>query len=1424
MQSTLAKIKGLYTHPNLLSEVPQGALVDATNIFINRDSVAEPRRGYKIYGNSMGASSTNIAHQLFTYKNRILRHYGAATGTTLEYDSTDAGTFLPFILSTTGDTTNTSTDITNISTTAGIDVGMPITGTGIPANTTVSSITNAHTIVISNAATATAVGVSLTLTYVFSEITAGTRLKSIEANGNFYCTTANGIKKISASTEANLAAGTYTVSNAGGVKALDAQAVVNYSPGFFTQDSAVSYRIVWGITDANTNEILGFPSEQIVITNPISTLLGRNLNSLLIVLDAQTLSGGIDAQTYVNNYKVSLNPLGQTISTNLQGLTTALDNDINAAYTITAAAVSGPVNGLYTVTATVSSDPTTFIFPSDYISVSGVTPSTYNSATDTYFPVTQVTATTIVYTTETDPGVYVASGTAKRQNYSAITKPRDLSTVPTTEQLEDVQRYYNDIVTYLQLEPVTIVADTTVFNTSNAQTSATVDLTITVPTGITTSHFYQVYRSDLAISTGVSTLSDTIPNDEEKLVYEANPTTTEINNREISLHDIVPDAFKGANLYTNQFSGDGIVQANEVPPLATDITQFKGYTFFSNTKTKHKLVVSLLSTLNFRTSGAITKITTGLGTFTSQAHGLSTGDVIVITGTDTTPCVDGRYEIVKFDANRFQLNGTLPTGIIHNITVAGTNGTWYKDSSSTLSIKDGTTTNTYTFVTPYQTFSVLSCDADVANSLNGKYFRLNSALDVNKYYIWYKTSGGAVSDPSASNPGRTGIRVNITTGFTAAQVATATYKAINQYADFQVSILSSTDVIISASEVGVSDGVIDGTTGFGTNTDPGETENATNKTILCSVLPTPAQQVEETARSLERIINKQSGEIVNCFYTSISTGVPGELTLEARSLSQVQFYLNANTALVGQEFNPTVPTSGATNASTNEVSPNRLYYSKYQQPEAVPILNYIEIGPKDKQILRIVPLRDSLIILKEEAIYRLTGLSAPFTVALSDSSTNLYATDTAQVLNNFIYMLSSQGVARVSDNAVEIISRPIENKLQALTTSAYSIAATASFGVAYESDRSYYLFTIELTSDTLPSVCYRYNAFTESWTNLDITKNCGIVNIKKDLLYLGATDLNYIEQERKAFDRTDYADREYGINVTLVNDDSVTLTSVANVDVDDVIVQTQYLTINQFNRKLLKLDNDFLLADSDYYSTLQAVPGDNLSSKLDTLITKVANDTGRLAQAGHTSAVTYTALTPVSSTFATMQTAYNSFVSLLNNDTGTGYKRYANSNGSIDLEIVITDVNINENEVTTFYSLPFIAGSATIFKHISTSLEWVPQTMQDPSLQKQVSEGTLFFESTAFTNAAVLYASDLSPEFEEQAFTGDGNGAFGAFTYGDGNYGGSGNGTPFRTYLPLEKQRCRYINCRFTHAGAREFFRLYGMSLTYTPTGTRAYR
>ena len=94
--------------------------------------------------------------------------------------------------------------------------------------------------------------------------------------------------------------------------------------------------------------------------------------------------------------------------------------------------------------------------------------------------------------------------------------------------------------------------------------------------------------------------------------------------------------------------------------------------------------------------------------------------------------------------------------------------------------------------------------------------------------------------------------------------------------------------------------------------------------------------------------------------------------------------------------------------SENESKINRVYYSKFNQPEAVPIINYFDLGASDKKIIRILPLRDSLFVFKEDGLFRISGETAPFQSELFDNSFILLAPDSLDVCNNVIYGWTTQ--------------------------------------------------------------------------------------------------------------------------------------------------------------------------------------------------------------------------------------------------------------------------------------------------------------------------------------------------------------------------------------------------------------------------------
>ena len=277
--SSMTRAAGLYTIPNYLQHSPEGALLEAKNVIIDREGVLEPRRGIKVLGESY-----DIPKQLLTFKNNILVH----SNDVIQYSNgNDPAIFTSFkgkrdinplsvdIL------TDTITLNLNLLTeedpivfySTGILPAPLIAGTvyyvkNVTQNTFQISTTPGG-LVLDLSSQGTGIH-TVNYDYVFKELEDGLRVKYIELNGNLYVTTLNGIKKITTNSE-------YSVSNAGGIKALDVflDFDLSTSIGFLPNEREVAYRVVWGTKDINDNLILGVPSYRQVIQN--FTGAGRNV-------------------------------------------------------------------------------------------------------------------------------------------------------------------------------------------------------------------------------------------------------------------------------------------------------------------------------------------------------------------------------------------------------------------------------------------------------------------------------------------------------------------------------------------------------------------------------------------------------------------------------------------------------------------------------------------------------------------------------------------------------------------------------------------------------------------------------------------------------------------------------------------------------------------------------------------------------------------------------------------------------------------------------------------------------------------------------------------------------------------------------------------------------------------------------------------
>ena len=1199
----------------------------------------------------------------------------------------------------------------------------------------------------------------------FPETEAGLRIKSIEANGNLYFTTSLGIYRISALNASEFTPASGYVRLAGGVQALDINGTLDYSTGgwFIYQtdqpgQTKVAYRMTWAFYDANGNLVEGAPSSRLVLTN-YSTTASANVN-LTFQIPSQISS--TDTQFFYRIYRTAV------VQTST-GLTLAnLD----------------PGDEEYLV---IEDYPTSGELISRNVSVIDETPESFrkNGA--------------LLYTNP-------VSGEGILQSNYAPPIAKDINLFQNTVFYANTQTIQQLNVSLLSTQAL-VSGSSYVFITDGTEVSATSSPGLvtgnTINIDNTFSNGNQVqYHSTGTVITGLT-------NNVVYYIINVTPTSFELSATPggpaivLSSDGTGTQSFILGNRYT-------FVGTREITDLTFDTqanTTDGGYFLLNSASNLRQYFVW------FNKSGAkeSTTFTFGDNVATTNDGGYfllnsandinkyyiwydKTGSTPPPSGSDTLGRVGIRVSLIGLSTSADIATATANAIPTSDFTVSYSGG----NSVNVTNIDYGLTTDA------------------IAGALSpGPAFSLSVIVP----------GSDQTAEPSnLDTAGRLPIYVDITQAVTADDVALATAQALNLVVDFTAVSVTNT-VTVTNTDNGETDDAVDGTVPVGGTfailvTQQGTGEDTALQQVLLGDALSPSISIDETARSLVKNINSNPDEIINAFYVSGPTDLPGQILFQARNLSQGTFYIVADSTATGNSFNPAIPVFGNEVISENLVELNAIYYSKFQQPEAVPFVNKFLVGPKDKAILRILPIRTGLMILKEDGIYRLTGTNGQFNIDPFDNSAIILAADSAQVLNNQIYMFSTQGVVTLTDTGVSVISRPIEDQLTRIISPAFNYKPN-TFGVSYESDRAYLLWTVTNSNDTQPTQCFRFNTFTTSWTRWPITKTCGIVKFDEQLLYLGPGDENFIEQERKNMDRTDFADRQFDIQIppnAIVSDNIVLLSSTAGMKSGDVLVQTQYLIIDQFNTLLKMLDSDYGVGYDDYYSTLGVEPGTDLRFDLDALAAKLDTDPG-LNETDFASSMIG------GPDFVDFQTDYNILTTLLNANVNTLFKNYPESVGTVVFDMLITTEPIqNSNQIEVPYIIPIIQGPITVVEGIETEVIWAPQTFGDPSISKHVSEGTFLFNNNVFTSVTISYASDLMPNFEFVQFPETGVGDWGLFFW-DGQYwGGEGSSVPLRTYIPRNQQYCRFIRPRFQHNIAREKFELLGSSLTFRPLTERAYR
>lgn len=642
--------------------------------------------------------------------------------------------------------------------------------------------------------------------------------------------------------------------------------------------------------------------------------------------------------------------------------------------------------------------------------------------------------------------------------------------------------------------------------------SSPVRLEGSVPSEISTSQqwFVQVYRSSQQ-DENVGVISD------YKLAVQRTLTSSEITARVFFYDDDTPDLLLGAELYTNENSREGELQANYRPPLCKDMALFNDSSFYANCITRHLLQLSVVNAGALGSGDYIeVKIepaTPNASTVTNAAgdlqvnyvaHGLSAGDTVYVSSVTGGILAVGTYFVVSPAANSFEISAT-----------AG--GASVAFNSETALV--------WTEVRRYVARTGVGNETVVGTVSN-------AGGDLQIDYVAHGLSNGDT------------VYISNVVGGT---LATGTYYVVSAGANaFEVSLTSGGASVAFSSESSL------------------EFQGITNGTLYIFTLstdPLPSVSLRDTAEGIVKAMNRDTGSLIYSQYSSLPDEVPGRMTWQAKGFGN-PVYVRANGISEGTAFFPVLPaafSAGNQVFSTNETLQNVLYISKKSEPEAVPLINFIPVGAKNKPIRRIHALRDNLIILKDDGAFKLNGDNINnYSVTILDSTVKIVAEDSSDVINNQVIFLSNQGVCLVTESSVEIISRAIEDVIQPILGQAG--LETVTTGVAYESERSYYL-TTSAPNDTSASVTYVYNILTSAWTTVTSLLRRGVIGPFDVLYYIGLD--NNIYKERKKQTRLDFTGQNYAVTISNVSGDQtscdITLVTSAIPEIGDIVVKADVI-------------------------------------------------------------------------------------------------------------------------------------------------------------------------------------------------------------------------------------------------------------------------
>jgi hypothetical protein len=264
--------------------------------------------------------------------------------------------------------------------------------------------------------------------------------------------------------------------------------------------------------------------------------------------------------------------------------------------------------------------------------------------------------------------------------------------------------------------------------------------------------------------------------------------------------------------------------------------------------------------------------------------------------------------------------------------------------------------------------------------------------------------------------------------------------------------------------------------------------NATD--VQLSTGGTVAANVEATGRALAATVNRYFGSTfagplygaILARYVSLTASDAGQVLLQSVVPNSDAFTVTTSSAN-GWSSNYTTATASDANPQVAGLA-----WSEQDEPEAVPLDNFAIVGDASEIGQRLIALKDTLFVFKNDGLWKVTDDGTTDGVDLQpvDPTVRLVASDSAVAVDNMIAAFCDQGVVLITETgaAVNISHTTVERELFKLA--AYVGATTMekrAFAIGYLPEHTYILSLPESPNATGATKQYVYNLQTDTWSD-----------------------------------------------------------------------------------------------------------------------------------------------------------------------------------------------------------------------------------------------------------------------------------------------------------------------------------------------------